>query len=234
MELDFQSARWNYLPSLPRRLDINPDSQILVFSKTSFHPNLFSQPPPSHPLQRHGLGCLHSKQRRSGNISLDPQDGIILYTLSGHRAPQPFFARHGMDCLACHDGAQTLRVPGRLIRSSRMTNLQTRIGWETRIALADKTLTAFSSELNSHIEELVPYMLFANEVPLSEPIQGAPTFSKTFPERGPRDKQERTLREFDLKKRLFRYPSATCYIATPSTGPRHRPASGSISACSTC
>jgi hypothetical protein len=31
-------------------------------------------------------------------------------------------------------------------------------------------------------------------------------FSKTFPQRGPRDKQGRSLRDFDLKTRLFRYP----------------------------
>jgi hypothetical protein len=29
---------------------------------------------------------------------------------------------------------------------------------------------------------------------------------KTFPQRGPRDKQGRSLRDFDLKTRLFRYP----------------------------
>jgi hypothetical protein len=32
------------------------------------------------------------------------------------------------------------------------------------------------------------------------------TFTTTFPERGPRDKQGRSLRDFDLKTRLFRYP----------------------------
>jgi len=41
---------------------------------------------------------------------------------------------------------------------------------------------------------------------LKEPVAGVSTFSKTFPQRGPRDKQGRSLRDFDLKKRLFRYP----------------------------
>ena len=31
-------------------------------------------------------------------------------------------------------------------------------------------------------------------------------FTETFPARGPRDKQGRSLRDFDLKTRLFRYP----------------------------
>ena len=49
-------------------------------------------------------------------------------------------------------------------------------------------------------------MLFADEAPLKEPVQGVSTFTKTFPQRGPRDRQGRSLRDFDLQKRLFRYP----------------------------
>ncbi len=37
-------------------------------------------------------------------------------------------------------------------------------------------------------------------------MKGASTFTETFPKRGPRDKQGRSLRDFDLKTRLFRYP----------------------------
>ncbi len=37
-------------------------------------------------------------------------------------------------------------------------------------------------------------------------VEGVSTFTKTFPQRGPRDKQGRSLRDFDLEKRLFRYP----------------------------
>jgi len=39
-----------------------------------------------------------------------------------------------------------------------------------------------------------------------EPMAGVSTFTQTFPGRGPRDKQGRSLRDFDLKTRLFRYP----------------------------
>src|SRR5438477_12486110 len=34
--LDYSSDGWGYLPSLLKHLDLNIDSQILVFSKTSF------------------------------------------------------------------------------------------------------------------------------------------------------------------------------------------------------
>jgi hypothetical protein len=49
-------------------------------------------------------------------------------------------------------------------------------------------------------------MTFQDEVPLVEPVEGVSTFTKTFPERGSRDRQGRSLREFDLRTRLFRYP----------------------------
>jgi hypothetical protein len=52
----------------------------------------------------------------------------------------------------------------------------------------------------------VTYMLFADEVPLKEPIEGISSFTQTFPKRGPRDSKGRSLRDFDLQKRLFRYP----------------------------
>jgi hypothetical protein len=56
------------------------------------------------------------------------------------------------------------------------------------------------------VEEIARYMLFADEAPLIEPIQGVSSFTDTFPTRGPRDRQGRSLRDFDLRTRLFRYP----------------------------
>ncbi len=93
-----------------------------------------------------------------------------------------------------------------LEHQTRMTNLLTRIGWETRIAAADGKLPEFQPRLSAVIDELVTYLLFTDEAPLRSPIQGVSTFTKTFPQRGPRDPQGRSLRDFDLEKRLFRYP----------------------------
>ena len=55
-------------------------------------------------------------------------------------------------------------------------------------------------------EDLVKYMLFVAEAPLGEPVQGTTSFAKEFSARGPRDRQGRSFRDFDLKTRLFRYP----------------------------
>ncbi len=66
--------------------------------------------------------------------------------------------------------------------------------------------TAPGARLDDWIEQTVAYMLFADEAPLAEPIAGVSTFTATFPRRGPRDARGRSLRDFDLRTRLFRHP----------------------------
>ncbi len=48
--------------------------------------------------------------------------------------------------------------------------------------------------------------MFSGEAQLSEKVQGTSKFSQEFTARGPRDKLGRSLRSFDLKRRLFQYP----------------------------
>ena len=96
-----------------------------------------------------------------------------------------------------------------LEHQTRMSNLMTRIGWDARIALRQskgKLDDAARDRINGEIEEMVGYMLFVDEEPLKDSVKGISTFTKTFPERGPRDAKGRSLRDFDLQKRLFRYP----------------------------
>src|SRR6202035_6106356 len=90
---------------------------------------------------------------------------------------------------------------------TQMTNCFTRVEWEARVIQHEaKPDDPARRQLDADIEALVTYMLFADEVPLKEPIEGISTFTKTFPERGPRDSKGRSLRDLDLQKRLFRYP----------------------------
>ena len=93
-----------------------------------------------------------------------------------------------------------------LEHQTRMTSLMIRLGWETRVAAAEGTVKDFQPRLNDDLDEISTYMLFADEAPIRQPIQGVSTFAKTFTQRGPRDKQGRSLRDFDLTKRMFRYP----------------------------
>jgi hypothetical protein len=96
-----------------------------------------------------------------------------------------------------------------LEHQTRMNNLMTRIGWDARIALREGKGTlepAARDRINPEIEEMVGYMLFVDEEPLKQPVKGVSTFTQTFAQRGPRDAKGRSLRDFDLQKRLFRYP----------------------------
>lgn len=55
-------------------------------------------------------------------------------------------------------------------------------------------------------DALAKYLLFSGEVKLEGPVAGTSDFAKEFAARGPFDKQGRSLRQFDLKTRLFKYP----------------------------
>jgi hypothetical protein len=55
-------------------------------------------------------------------------------------------------------------------------------------------------------DSVVEHLLFADEAPLLDPIEGTSTFVQDFAGRGMRDSRGRSLRDFDLQTRLFRYP----------------------------
>jgi len=94
-----------------------------------------------------------------------------------------------------------------------MVNLFTRVGWEVRFALyqerTDKALRSHGVTdglLRDTARELVDYMLFVDEAPLVDKIQGNSGFAEAFSAEGPRDSKGRSLRQFDLERRLMRYP----------------------------
>jgi hypothetical protein len=304
VKLDYIPGRLGYLPSLLKNLNINADSQMLVFTKTSFQAPLIS---PRSPRALFFNDNVSVGSVKGGDVlelaALDRRQGIVFYTLGVDKTAHPIFARRNV-CLQCHQVRATLGVPGLEVGSSfpkpdgtpnfsagyiavdqripleqrwggwfvtgstgsvvtransiapdpekpgeldtseshnltslaskvdldgylaqtsdivalmvlehqtRMTNLIIRIGWETRIAghdgkLAEAGPGTESEKIESEIDDMIEYMLFANEAPLKEPVTGVSTFTKTFPQRGPRDKQGRSLRDFDLKTRMFKYP----------------------------
>lgn len=55
-------------------------------------------------------------------------------------------------------------------------------------------------------DRVLQYLLMCDEFPLTSPIEGGSGFREQFEARGPRDPQGRSLRDFDLKTRMFRYP----------------------------
>jgi hypothetical protein len=94
---------------------------------------------------------------------------------------------------------------------TRMHNLLTQANYETRLALAQGgQSTASSDESRARIEQagerLLEYMLFRREAPLEGSVQGTTNFTAEFARNGPRDSRGRSLRELQLKTRLFKYP----------------------------
>ncbi len=63
-----------------------------------------------------------------------------------------------------------------------------------------------SARIEAAGDALVRQMLFADEPPLTDEVEGTTSFTEEFESKGPRDAMGRSLRDFDLKRRLFRYP----------------------------
>lgn len=71
---------------------------------------------------------------------------------------------------------------------------------------ADHEWDSTKTRIKSAGEPLVKCLLFSGEAPLKEQIVGTSGFAEEFTRQGPRDEQGRSLRDFDLKQRMFKYP----------------------------
>jgi len=98
-------------------------------------------------------------------------------------------------------------------------NRLTRANFQTRLALHEQTELnkAFKEPVGTRnegitkrihwaCEPVVKYLLFSEEAKLSDAVAGTSGFAAEFAARGPFDAKKRSLREFDLKTRLFKYP----------------------------
>ncbi len=90
-----------------------------------------------------------------------------------------------------------------LEHQTHMHNFITRLNYEATLALAQYGHVNY---LKSATEAFLKYLLFAEEAPITSPTKGNSDFTKTFPAQGPTDKHGRSLRQFDLQTRLFKYP----------------------------
>lgn len=95
-----------------------------------------------------------------------------------------------------------------LEHQAHMTNLITRLGWEARRVMFREAAdpAVFDELIAEAAAEVVDYLLFVDEAPLTAPVIGSSGFADQFSGRGSRDRRDRSLREFDLEDRLFRYP----------------------------
>jgi hypothetical protein len=130
-----------------------------------------------------------------------------------------------------------------LTHQAQMHNLITLTNYQTRIALfnlkADGAATpaleslpdAAQRQIKKPADQLVRFLLFANETPLGglnarQEIANS-AFAREFTARGIRDSKGRSLRDFDLHDRIFKYPlSYLIYNAAFDTLPQ--PAKGYV------
>jgi hypothetical protein len=110
------------------------------------------------------------------------------------------FPSHGSDVVA-------LMI---LDHQVHMMNLITRTGWEARLAAAGDARQI--KRLDEAAVDLVDYMLFVYEAPLTSAVRGTSGFAEKFSALGPVDRHGRSLRQLDLDRRLLKYPcSYTIY-----------------------
>ena len=106
-----------------------------------------------------------------------------------------------------------------LEHQAQMHNLITRANYEARRAMHyDATWNKVLERTDGYVsevsqrrivaagEKLLKYLLFSEEFLLTSPIEGTSDFARELQSLGPRDSQGRSLREFDLTKRMFKYP----------------------------
>jgi hypothetical protein len=106
-----------------------------------------------------------------------------------------------------------------LEHQAEMHNVLTRAGYQTRQALHDEAelnkalgrpanyrSESTTSRIKSAGEPLVKYLLFSGEARLTDPVKGTSGFAEEFAKHGPRTRDGRSLRDLDLRTRLFKYP----------------------------
>jgi hypothetical protein len=292
-------GRAGFLLSVLDHLDVPADSQIMLFSKTGIQ-NAYTGPENPRALyfnDRVVVGYIPGAPFIE-LASHDPAQGVIFQILKQDAAPAAQFTRPDRGCLGCHLSANSLDVPGILVRSmftgidgrampqlgsflidhraplaqrwggwyvtgthgktrhmgnstvidpanpdaaiteatlnrtalpdradasaypratsdiaalmvfdhqGQAINLLTRLGWETRVAIAEGRLDFSKGDLRGLARETAEYLAFSGETVLTEPVHGLSGFTRSFSGSGPRDRKGRSLRELDLRARLFKY-----------------------------
>ncbi len=83
-----------------------------------------------------------------------------------------------------------------------LLNLLTRLRLDTEALGENESL----ERARPASEAVLKYLLFTDEAPLAAPVRGSSEFVRQFEALGPADSQGRSLRQFDLRTRLFKYP----------------------------
>jgi hypothetical protein len=209
--LELRWGGWYVTGQLLQQTDLRSCS---LLSETGRHGSTPRVSTESDRVQPH-LGNLFSTNKADPE-QLDGTPGTILYDLRG-RFDTSRYPSHYSDVVA-------LLV---LEHEVRMQNLITYANYQTRYALAEMTSGGQHASARAGLagwpeqrvalagEMLLQYLLFRDEAALKGPIHGTSGFTAQFERAGPRASGGRSLRQFDLKTRLMRYP-CSFLIYSPS------------------
>jgi hypothetical protein len=146
----------------------------------------------------------HGAMRHIGNAVVtdtEKRETIVSDSTLHRISLEATFDAHGY--ISAHSDIAALMV---FQHQRHMTNLITRLGWEARIAAYDHPGDLASARLRDSVNELVDYLLFVDEEPLTAAINGTAGFAEKFAAQGPADSRGRSLRQLDLERRLLRFP----------------------------
>ena len=101
------------------------------------------------------------------------------------------------------DGHNRLSRAG-LIASEALRHLESMKGDKTETA--DLRRASHARRIELAAEDVVRGLLYCGEAKYEDEVTGTSGFAEQFAQRGPADGEGRSLRRFDLKTRLFKYP----------------------------
>ncbi len=114
--LKFDPAN-GYLRPLLEALGIPVESQMAVFSKTSFQTSGIGPHNPRSVFFNDSVAVAWLRGAWTVELAAeDPEQGVVFYTLDQMFSEKPVFRRRD-DCLSCHNSYNAAGVPGMLVRS---------------------------------------------------------------------------------------------------------------------
>ena len=156
---------------------------------------------------QHHLGNLIGQDRENPDPA-DPKAGANLTDLSKLFDTSAYLSPHS-DLVAMMVLSHQVEAHNLMTRANYACKYALRDAKAMNQALgrpADELSDSAHRRINNPAEALVKYLLFCNEAPLAAPIEGTSGFTRDFATRGPKDSKGRSLRDFDLQSRLFKYP----------------------------
>jgi len=159
----------------------------------------------------------HGKQAHLGNLILPRRsvpddlvntDGVNVTDLKGRVDTGMYLTPHS-DIVALMVLEHQTEMHNRIAAANYQTKLAHRdadVINELDNAPKGRLTEGTARRVDAAAEQLVKYLLFSEEARLTEPVKGTSPFAEEFEKRGPFDNKGRSLRQFDLQTRLFKYP----------------------------